>query len=89
MKTELYPELDRAMLHLEHQEDAQAEQILAPVLASHPEHPQANLLMAMALAKTAPVRALSHTEKALQDSDPERRRQAEALRRVLQEDVSA
>lgn len=88
MKTDPYPELERAMRHLEHQEDTQAEQILASVLARHPDHPQAHLFMAMALAKTAPERALSHTERALQDTDPERRRQAEALRRVLQEDVS-
>lgn len=76
------------MLHLEHQEDAQAEQILAPLLETHPEHPQVHLLMAMALAKTAPGRALSHTEKALRDTDPERQRQAEALRRVLLDHVS-
>jgi Tfp pilus assembly protein PilF len=81
--TEPGPASDLAMLYLEHEQDARAEQILAPVLAAHPEHPRANLYMAMALAKTAPLRARAHAEKVLQDSDPERRRQAEALLRAL------
>ena len=81
--TEPGPACDLAMLYLEQQQDSRAEQVLTPVLAAHPEHPQAHLHMAMALAKTAPQRALTHAEKALQDTDPERRRQAEALRRVL------
>ena len=81
--TEPGPACDLAMLYLEHEEDAHAERVLEPVLSAHPEHPRANLHMAMALAKTAPLRARGHVEKALRDSDPERRRQAEALHRVL------
>jgi Tfp pilus assembly protein PilF len=81
--TEPGPACDLAMLYLEHQKDIQAEQILTPVLAAHPDHPRANLHMAMALAKTAPQRARAHAEKALEDTDPERRQQAEALHRML------
>jgi Tfp pilus assembly protein PilF len=75
------------MLYLEKEEDAWAQQVLAPVLKAHPEHPRANLCMAMALVKEAPERARGHVEKALQDSDPEARRQAEALSRLLEEAV--
>ena len=81
--TEPGPACDLAMLYLEQQQDARAEQVLTPVLAAHPQHPQAHLHMAMALAKTAPLRACDHAEQALQDTDPERRQQADALRRVL------
>jgi thioredoxin-like negative regulator of GroEL len=73
-----------AMMYLEREQDAQAEQVLTPVLAAHPDHPRANLHMAMALAKTDPLRAREHVEKALRDSDPERRQQAETLLQVLQ-----
>jgi Tfp pilus assembly protein PilF len=79
------PACDLAMLYLELEQDTRAEQILTPVLAAHPEHPRANLHMAMALAKTAPQRARGYAEKALRATDPERRRQAEALHRVLRE----
>ena len=77
------PACDLAMLLLEHEEDAQAEKVLAPVLRAHPHHPRANLHMAMALAKTTPIRAREYAAQALQDSDPEIQRQAEALHRVL------
>ena len=70
---------------LERGEDARAEQVLAPVLAAHPSHPRANLYQAMALAKTDPARARAHVAKVLGDSDPELRREAEALDRVLAE----
>ncbi len=81
--TEPGPACDLAMLYLEFEQDARAERILMPVLAAHPTHPRANLHLAMALAKTAPERARGHAEKALQATDPELRRQAEALHRVL------
>ncbi|MBN1205050.1 MAG: tetratricopeptide repeat protein [Myxococcaceae bacterium] len=77
------PACDLAMLLLEHEQEARAEQVLAPVLRAHPEHPRANLHMAMALAKTAPIRARAYAAKALQDSDPELRRQAESLHQAL------
>lgn len=77
------PACDLAMLHLEHGEDARAENLLGPVLQAHPEHPRANLVMAMALAKTEPGRARGYVAKALQDPDPEARQQAEALSRAL------
>jgi thioredoxin-like negative regulator of GroEL len=78
------PACDLAMLYLELEQDSRAEQILTPVLAAHPDHPRANLHLAMALAKTAPQRARGYATKALQASEPELRRQAEALHRVLQ-----
>jgi Tfp pilus assembly protein PilF len=74
---------DLALLLLEHEQDAQAEQIITPVLHAHPHHGRANLHMAMALAKTRPIRAREYAAKALQDSDPELQRQAEALHRTL------
>jgi predicted Zn-dependent protease len=77
------PACDLAMLYLELEQDTRAEQILTPVLAAHPEHPRANLHLAMALAKTAPQRARGHAEKALQATEPELRQQAEALHRIL------
>jgi len=77
------PACDLAMALLERGEDARAEQVLAPVLSTHPDHPRANLYEAMALAKTDPVRARPHVAKVLRDSDPELRREAEALDRVL------
>ncbi|QRN98510.1 tetratricopeptide repeat protein [Archangium violaceum] len=77
------PACDLAMLYLEEEEGTRAERVLAPVLAAHPEHPRANLCMAMALAKAQPERARGHVVKALQETEPEGRRQAEALRRVL------
>jgi thioredoxin-like negative regulator of GroEL len=73
-----------AMMYLEKEQDAQAERVLTPVLAAHPDHPRANLHMAMALAKTDPLRAREHAEKALRETDPERRQQAETLLQVLQ-----
>jgi predicted Zn-dependent protease len=78
------PACDLAMLYLELEQDTRAEQILTPVHAAHPEHPRTNLHLAMALAKTAPQRARGYAAKALQASEPELRRQAEALHRVLQ-----
>lgn len=81
--TEPGPACDLAMLYLELEQETRAEQILLPVLAAHPEHPRANLHMAMALAKQAPQRARDHAAKALLDTEPERRRQAEALHRLL------
>jgi predicted Zn-dependent protease len=77
------PACDLAMLYLELERDSRAEQILTPVIAAHPEHPRANLHLAMALAKTAPQRARGYAEKALRATDPELRRQAETLHRVL------
>jgi Tfp pilus assembly protein PilF len=77
------PACDLAMLYLEQEEENRAERVLAPVLEAHPEHPRANLCMALALAKVEPERARGHVGKALQEAEPEGRRQAEALRRVL------
>jgi Flp pilus assembly protein TadD len=79
------PACDLAMFYLELGKDIQAERILTPVLAAHPEHPRANLHMAMALAKTSPQRARGYAENALQATDPELRQQAQALLRVLLE----
>lgn len=81
--TEPGPACDLAMLSLELGRDTRAEQILAPVLAAHPEHPRANLHMAMALAKAAPLRARGYAAKALHATDPELRQQAQALHRAL------
>jgi Tfp pilus assembly protein PilF len=81
--TEPGPACDLAMLYLEHEDNARAERVLAPVLRAHPDHPRTHLYMAMALAKTEPFRASGHLEAALQDPDPEARQQAEALRRIL------
>jgi Flp pilus assembly protein TadD len=78
------PASDLAMLALEQEEEARAERILRPVLEAHPEHPRANLLMAMALAKTEPVRARGYVAKALQEGEPEGRQQAEALFQLLE-----
>lgn len=77
------PACDLAMLYLEQEEDTRAERVLAPVLKAHPEHPRAHLCMAMALAKAEPGRARGHVVKALQETEPEGWRQAEALQRVL------
>jgi Flp pilus assembly protein TadD len=77
------PACDLAMALLERGEDTRAEQVLAPVLSAHPDHPRANLYQAMALAKTDPARARTHVAKVTRDSDPELRRQAEALDQVL------
>src|SRR3712207_1339412 len=63
------PACDLAMLYLEHEDDARAERVLAPVLKAHPEHPRASLHMAMALAKMEPFRASGYLEAALQDPD--------------------
>ena len=81
------PACDLAMSLLERSEDARAEQVLAPVLDAHPDHPRANLYVAMALAKTDPARARAHLANVLWDwePDPELRREAEALDRVLAE----
>jgi Tfp pilus assembly protein PilF len=81
--TEPEPACDLAMLLLEHSEDAGAERVLTPVVKAHPEHPRAQLCMAMALAKTDPPRAREHARRALEDPEPERRRQAEALLQAL------
>lgn len=79
------PACDLTMSLLERGEDARAEQVLAPVLNAHPGHPRANLYAAMALAKTDPARARAHVAKVPRDSDPELRREAEALDQVLAE----
>ena len=79
------PACDLAMSLLERGEDARAEQVLAPVLGAHPSHARANLYVAMALAKTNPARARAHVAKVPRDADPELRREAEALDRVLAE----
>ncbi len=79
------PACDLAMSLLERGEDARAEQVLAPGLAAHPGHPRANLYLGMALAKTDPARARTHVAKVPRDADPELRREAEALDRVLAE----
>jgi Tfp pilus assembly protein PilF len=76
------PACDLAMLYLEEGEDARAADILKPVLKAQPEHPRANLHMAMALAKSAPARARGFAVRARQ-GDPETRQQAEALARAL------
>jgi Flp pilus assembly protein TadD len=83
------PACDLAMLLLERGEDARAEQVLAPVLHAHSGHPRANLYQAMALAKTDLARARAHVTKVLGDPDPELRREAEALERVLAEHASS
>ncbi|WP_309893917.1 tetratricopeptide repeat protein [Archangium sp.] len=77
------PACDLAMALLERGEDTRAEQVLAPVLSTHADHPRANLYQSMALAKTDAARARAHVVKVLRDSDPELRRQAEALDQVL------
>jgi Flp pilus assembly protein TadD len=77
------PACDLAMFYLEQGKDIQAEQILTPVLAAHPEDPRAHLHLAMALAKSAPQRARGHAAKALEATDPELRQQAQALHRAL------
>ena len=81
------PACDLAMFYLEHQQDARAVEILTPVLAASPDHPQANLTLAMALAKTEPGRARTFVARALKDLDPEGREQAEALDQVLAKHV--
>ncbi|WP_375756488.1 hypothetical protein [Corallococcus exercitus] len=72
-----------AMFHLEKQEDEQAAAVLKPALAASPDHPKANLCMAMALAKTEAARARTHAAKAMKDTDADVRAQAEALDKVL------
>lgn len=74
-----------AMFHLEKQEDAQAVEVLKAALAASPEHPKANLCMAMALAKTEAGKARTHAAKAMKDTDADVRQQAEALDKVLAE----
>lgn len=81
--TEPEPACDLAMLLLEHSQDSRAERVLAPALEAHPESTRAQLCMAMALAKTDALRASEHARRALQDPEPERRRQAEALLQAL------
>jgi predicted Zn-dependent protease len=78
-----------AMLFLEEEQDSRAMEILRPVLAAQPDHPRANLCMAMALAKLDPFLAREHAAKALRDSDPERRQQAKALLQVLRAESDA
>ncbi|WP_208726748.1 tetratricopeptide repeat protein [Corallococcus terminator] len=82
------PACDLAMFHLEHEEDEQAVRILTPVLAASPDHPQANLAMAMALAKTEAVRARTFTARAMKTADEEARAQAEELDKVLAKHVA-
>jgi Tfp pilus assembly protein PilF len=77
------PACDLAMFYMEREDNDRAERLLLPVLKAHPDHPRAHFYMAMALAKTEPVRASGHLQVALQDPDPEVRQQAEALHRVL------
>ncbi|MCY1036406.1 hypothetical protein OV207_33525 [Corallococcus sp. BB11-1] len=74
-----------AMFHLENQEDAEAARILTPALAASPDHPKANLCMAMALAKTETERARTFAAKAMKDPDADIRQQAEALDKSLSE----
>ncbi|MBZ4332147.1 hypothetical protein NR800_32675 [Corallococcus interemptor] len=74
-----------AMFHLEKQEDAQAAAVLKPALDAAPDHPKANLCMAMALAKTEAAKARAHLTKAAKDTDADVRAQAEALDKVLAE----
>jgi Tfp pilus assembly protein PilF len=81
--TEPRPACDLAMLYLEQESDARAARVLEPVLEAHPEDTRAHLHMAMALAKSDPLRARGHAEQALRASDPELRQQAEALLRAL------
>ncbi|RKH72982.1 hypothetical protein [Corallococcus aberystwythensis] len=81
--TAVEPACVLAMYHLEKQEDAQAEAILKPALAASPEHPKANLCMAMALAKTETAKARAHLVKAAKDTDADVREQAAALDKVL------
>jgi Tfp pilus assembly protein PilF len=81
--TEPAPACDLALLLLEHSQDARAERVLAPAVEAHPEDTRTQLCMAMALAKTDPLRASEHARRALQDADPERHRQAEALLQAL------
>ncbi|MFL5343307.1 MAG: tetratricopeptide repeat protein [Hyalangium sp.] len=81
--TEPEPACDLAMLYLEHEQEARAERVLAPVLLAQPDHPRANLCLALALAKTDPLRARGCAAKATRDADPQRRQQAETLQRML------
>jgi predicted Zn-dependent protease len=74
-----------AMFHLENQEDPEAADVLRPVLAASPDHPRANLVMAMALSKTESIKARTHAAKAKKDTDPDVRAQAEALDQILAE----
>ncbi len=77
------PACDLALLLMEHEQNTRVQRILAPVLEAHPEHPRANLHMALSLAVAEPARAHAYAVKALQERDLDTRRQAEALLRVL------
>jgi len=79
------PAMDLAMTLMEWGEDARAERVLKPALEARPDHPRANLYMAMALAKTDAARARAHAGKARTDPDPDVRAQAEVLELTLAE----
>jgi Tfp pilus assembly protein PilF len=82
--TEPGPACDLSMMYLEMESDARAARVLEPVLAAHPEDLRVHLHLAMALAKTDPVRARGHAQKALQASEPDLHQQAEMLLQALQ-----
>jgi Flp pilus assembly protein TadD len=81
--TEPGPACDLSMLYLEHEANDQAARVLEPVLEAHPEDPRVHLHMAMAVAKSHPLRAREHAEKARTASEPDLRQQAETLLRAL------
>jgi tetratricopeptide (TPR) repeat protein len=58
---------------------AKARELLAKVLAAHPDEPGANLNMALALIKTDKAAAAQHARKAQKSTDPSVREQAERL----------
>ncbi len=82
--TEPGPACDLSMMYLEHESDARAARLLEPVLAAHPENLTVHLHLALALAKSDPVRAQGHARKARSASDPELRQQADMLLRALE-----
>lgn len=77
------PACDLAIIYLSRPQGAgraQAIQVLTPPLAAHPDEPNLNLNMALALADTADKgRAREHARKALQSSQQSIREQAERL----------
>jgi tetratricopeptide (TPR) repeat protein len=62
---------------------AKAKELLARVLAAHPEEPGANLNMGLALVKTDKAAAAGHAHKALKSVDPAVREQAERLLKLV------
>lgn len=77
------PACDLAMMHLAKEEDAEAQQILAPAIQAHADHPRLNLFMAMALAKSQAARARQHAAKAMESGDEELKAEARALYSIL------